>query len=154
VLALGQARALGGLADIARAWSALETKWFFVGWLILLLTQLTAWWFGLWARFSEMDAIGLPAFFIWLLVPASLYVASRLLIPEFPQGAPPDLEQRFADVRRPYFACLAPSVAPALPELPAAVDPQWLLALYSLLALMGVWVSDRRWQIGLLFTCY
>ena len=151
VLALGMARALGGVADIARVWSQLASKWFFVGWLILLLIQLTGWWFGLWARFEQLEEIRLLTFFGWLLVPASLYVASRLLIPEFPEGAPPDLEQRFADVRIPFFACLAISPIPALPDLQATPEPQWLLGLYCALGLAGVLISDRRRLIGLLF---
>lgn len=150
VLALGIARVLGGVADIARVWRQLGSKWFFLGWLTLLLIQLIGWWFGLWARFGGMSGIGLLAFFGWFMVPASLYVASRLLIPEFPDGDPPDLEERFVAVRGPFFACLILSIVPALPTLPAALAPQWLLALYGALALIGVFVSDRRWQIGLL----
>ena len=150
MLALGIARVLGGVADIARVWRELKTKWFFLGWVTLLLIQLIGWWFGLWARFGGISEISLVAFSGWFMVPASLYVASRLLIPEFPDGAPPDLEKRFADVRGPFFSCLIISVAPALPLLPAAVAPQWLLAVYGTLALIGVFVSDRRWQIGLL----
>jgi len=150
VLALGIARVLGGVADIARVWRKLESKWFFLGWLTLLLIQLIGWWFGLWARFGAMTEIGLLAFFGWFMVPASLYVASRLLIPEFPDGAPPNLEERFLEVRGPFFACLILSIVPALPTLPGAFAPQWLLALYGSLALVGVFVSERRWQIGLL----
>jgi hypothetical protein len=152
VLALGIARILGGVADIARVWRELTTKWFFLGWLSLLLIQLLGWWFGLWVRFGGMAEITLLPFFGWFVVPASLYCASRLLIPEFPQGAPPDLEERFAEVRGPFFACLALSVVPAFPGLPADASPVWLLAVYSALALIGVVVTSRRLQIGLLFS--
>ena len=51
VLALGLARVLGGIADVARDWHRLETKWFFLGWLALLLVLHVGWWFGLWIRF-------------------------------------------------------------------------------------------------------
>lgn len=150
VLALGIARVLGGIADVARIWSDLKSRWFFLGWLALLLVQLIGWWFGLWARFGRMEEIGLVPFFGWFMVPASLYVASRLLIPEFPDGVPPDLDQRFDEVRRPFFACLVLSVVPALPGLPTAPAVVWLLPVYGVLALIGAIVSDRRSHIGLL----
>ena len=75
-----------------------------------------------------------------------------MLIPEFPEGAPPALEQRFVDVRGPFFACMILSVAPAIPTLPAAPAPVWLLAAYAGLAFVGMLVSDRRWHIGLLWS--
>ena len=108
------------------------------------------WWFGLWTRFSAMSEIGLSTFLAWFLVPASFYVASRLLIPEFPEGSPPDLEQRFSEVRAPFFACLVLSIAPVLPGLGSAPRSQWLLVIFGALALTGVFVSDRRWHIALL----
>ena len=131
VLALGIARVLGGIADVARDWRELDTKWFFLGWLTLLLALNMGWWFGLWARFSAMSEISLWTFFAWFMIPASFYVASRLLVPEFPEGAPPDLERRFADIRAPFFACLVLSVVPVLPELPGGAASQWLLALFG-----------------------
>ena len=152
VLALGIARVLGGIADVARDWRELETKWFFLGWLTLLLALHMGWWFGLWARFSAMSEISLLTFVSWFMVPASFYVASRLLIPEFPEGAPPDLERRFTDVRAPFFACFVVSVLPVLPGLSGAASSQWLLAIFGTLALIGVFVSDRRWHVGLLWS--
>jgi len=150
VLALGIARVLGGFADIARDWREVEAKWPFLGWLSLLLALHLGWWFGLWARFSAIDEVELSAFLTWFLVPASFYVASRLLVPEFPEGSPPNLEQRFSDVRVPFFACLVLSVAPVFPGLKATVGPPWLLAVFGALALTGVFVSGRRWNIALL----
>ena len=152
VLALGMARILGGIADVARDWHELEAKWFFLGWLALLLALHMGWWFGLWARFSAMSEIGLSTFFVWFLVPASFYVASRLLIPEFPEGFPPDLKQRFSEVRVPFFGCLVLAIVPVLPGLAGAARSQWLLAIFGALALTGVIVSDRRWHIALLWS--
>ena len=129
VLALGIARVLGGFADVARDWREIEAKWPFLGWLSLLLALHLGWWFGLWARFSAMNEISLSTFLTWFLIPASFYVASRLLIPNFPEGSPPNLEQRFADVRVPFFVCLFLAVVPVLPGLPGAARSQWLLAL-------------------------
>ena len=117
VLALGIARVLGGIAGVARDWRRLETKWFFLGWLALLLLLPLGWWFGLWTRFGEVSDISLWTFFFWFLIPASLYIASRLLIPEFHAGSTPDLEQRFDEVRIPFLACLVLSVVPVLPGL-------------------------------------
>ena len=112
VLALGIARVLGGIAGVARDWRQLETKWFFLGWLALLLLLHLGWWFGLWIRFGEVSDINLWTFFFWFLIPASLYIASRLLIPEFHQGSTPDLAQRFDEVRMPFFACLVVMIIP------------------------------------------
>ena len=150
VLALGIARVLGGIADVARDWHQLETKWFFLGWLTLLLAMHLGWWFGLWIRFGEMSDIGLLTFFFWFLIPASLYAASRLLIPEFPEGSTPDLEQRFDDVRIPFFGCLVLGTIPPLPGLADAARIEWLLAVFGVLALAGVFVSDRRGHVALL----
>ncbi len=115
VLALGIARVLGGIAEVARGWHQIESKWFFLGWLTLLLALHMGWWFGLWIRFGEMSDISLWTFFFWFLIPASLYIASRLLIPEFHEGSTPDLEQRFDEVRRPFFACLPVGTIPVWP---------------------------------------
>lgn len=90
-----------------------------------------------------MTQIGLVTFVGWFLIPASLYVASRLLIPEFPEGKPPDVEQRFGAVRVPFFVCLVISVLPVLPGIPREPSLEWLLAAY---AAIGVFVSDRRWH--------
>jgi hypothetical protein len=150
VLALGIARILGGFADVARDWSQLGTKWFFLGWLVLLLAGHMGWWFGLWTRFRGMTEIDLAAFFVWFMIPASFYVASRLLIPEFPEDSPPDLDSRFARVRVPFFACLALAVSPVLPSLSAAAHPRWLLAAFGALALSGVFIQSRFWHVTLL----
>ena len=150
VLALGIARVLGGLADVARDWPTVESKWPFLGWLALLLAVQLGWWFGLWARFSGIDEIDLPTFLVWFLVPASFYAASRLLIPEFPEGHPPDLEQRFAKVRVPFYACLAIGVLPPLPGLPSEPSAQWLLAAFGGLAITGALVPSPRMHAMLL----
>ncbi len=150
VLALGLARVLGGVADVARDWHRLESKWFFLGWLALLLVLHVGWWFGLWIRFGEMSDIGLWTFLVWFLIPASFYVASRLLIPDFKVGATPDLGQRFDEVRRPFFGCFVLATVPVLPGLPAAAQPQWLLGIFCFLAFTGMFVSDRRGHVALL----
>ena len=150
VLALGLARVLGGIADVARDWNRLEAKWFFLGWLTLLLALHVGWWFGLWIRFGEMRDIGLVTFLVWFLVPASFYVASRLLIPEFNEGSTPDLEQRFDDVRTPFFACFVLSTVPVLPGLLEATQPQWLLGFFCFFAFTGMFVSNRRGHVVLL----
>ena len=150
VLALGIARVLGGIAGVARDWRQLETKWFFLGWLALLLLLHLGWWFGLWIRFGEVSDISLWTFFFWFLIPASLYIASRLLIPEFHQGSTPDLEQRFDEVRMPFFACLVVVIIPILAGLADAARTDWLLAVFGGLALTGLFVSDRRGHVALL----
>jgi hypothetical protein len=150
VLALGIARVLGGFADVARDWRVIEAKWRFLGWLLLLLVLQLGWWFGLWARFSTVEEIGLSTFLVWFMVPASMYAASRLLIPEFPEGAPPNLERRFSEVRVPFFACLVVGVLPPLPALPGAASAQWLLAAFAALAITGVLVPNPRWHTVLL----
>ena len=150
VLALGIARVLGGFADVGRDWREIEAKWPFLGWLSLLLALQLGWWFGLWARFSTMNEIGLSTFLVWFLVPASFYAASRLLIPEFPEGSPPNLEQRFVEVRVPFYACLVVGVLPPLPGLPGAASAEWLLAAFGALAITGVLVANPRWHTVLL----
>jgi len=150
VLALGIARVLGGIAGVARDWRRLEIKWFFLGWLALLLLLHLGWWFGLWIRFGEVSDISLWTFFFWFLIPASLYIASRLLIPEFHQGSTPDLEQRFDEVRMPFFACLVVMIIPILAGLADAARTDWLLAVFGGLALTGLFVSDRRGHVALL----
>ena len=150
VLALGIARVLGGIAGVARDWRRLEIKWFFLGWLALLLLLHLGWWFGLWIRFVEVSDISLWTFFFWFLIPASLYIASRLLIPEFHQGSTPDLEQRFDEVRMPFFACLVVVIIPILAGLADAARTDWLLAVFGGLALTGLFVSDRRGHVALL----
>ena len=141
---------LGGIADVARDWRKLEPKWFFLGWLALLLAMHLGWWFGLWVRFSAISDIGIWTFFFWFLIPASLYAASRLLIPEFPEGSVPDFEQRFDKVRIPFFACMVLSTVPVLPGLADAARIEWLLGVFTVLALTGLFVSNRRWHVALL----
>ena len=150
VLALGIARVLGGIAGVARYWRQLETKWFFLGWLALLLLLHLGWWFGLWIRFGEVSDISLWTFFFWFVIPASLYIASRLLIPEFHHGSTPDLEQRFDEVRIPFFACFVVTIIPILAGLADAARTDWLLAVFGGLALTGLFVSDRRGHVALL----
>ena len=150
VLALGIARVLGGIAGVVRYWRQLETKWFFLGWLALLLLLHLGWWFGLWIRFGEVSDISLWTFFFWFLIPASLYIASRLLIPEFHEGSPPDVKQRFDKVRMPFFACLVLAIIPIFPGLADAARTDWLLAVFGGLALTGLFVSDRRGHVALL----
>lgn len=150
VLSLGMARILGGIAGVARHWRRLKGTWFFLGWLALLLALHMGWWFGLWARFHGIDEIELSTFFTWFLVPASLYIASRLLIPDFSDGSPPNLDQRFDDVRIPFFACFAIAILPVLPGLADTAGPQWLLPVMGALALSGTMVSNRRWHIAIL----
>ena len=92
----------------------------------------------------------LSTFLAWFTIPASFYIASRLLIPEFPVGTHPDLEQRFSQVRVPFFACLVLSIVPVLPGLPGGPPSQWLLAVFGGLALIGMLVPERRWHVALL----
>jgi len=150
VLSLGMARILGGIAGVARHWHHLKGTWFFLGWLALLLSLHMGWWFGLWTRFYGIDEIALSTVFAWFLVPASFYVASQLLIPEFGDGSPPDLEQRFADVRIPFFACFAIAILPVLPTLSSTPGPQWLFPIFGGLAVSGMFVSRRGWHIAIL----
>ena len=110
------------------------------------------WWFGLWVRFGGVSEIGLLTFMTWFLVPASFYIASRLLVPEFVKGSPPDLEQHFSEVRVPFFGCLVLSIVPVLPGLAGAARSQWLLPVFGALALTGMMVSNRRWHNVLLWS--
>jgi len=150
VLSLGMARILGALAGVARHWSHLKDIWFFLGWLALLLALHLGWWFGLWARFHGINEIELTTFVLWFMVPASFYVASRLLIPDFPEKSPPNLEQRFADVRIPFFGCFVLAILPVLPSLADAQGPQWIFPVVGVLGLSGMVVSNRRWHVAVL----
>lgn len=150
VLALGMARILGAIAGVARHWQHMKDTWFFLGWLALLLSLHMGWWFGLWARFHGINEIELSTVFAWFLVPASFYVASQLLIPDFRDESPPDLEQRFAEVRIPFFACFAIAILPVLPGLSSTPGPQWLLPIMGALGVSGMFVSNRSWHVAIL----
>ena len=152
VLALGIARVLGGIADVVGDWHRFEAKWFFLGWLVLLLAMHVGWWFGLWALFSTISEISLGTFFSWFIIPASLYVASRLLIPEFRDGSVSDLGACFDQVRIPFFTCFVLAVVPALPGLADAPRPQLLLPIFGALAIIGIFVSNRRGHVVLLYS--
>ncbi len=149
VLALGIARVLGGLADMVRHWPRLEAKWSFLCWLLLLLALHMGWWFGLWARFSAMADIHLTTFLAWFMVPASFYVACRLLIPDFDHDSLPDLQRRFDDVRIPFFLCFVVATLPVFPELLDGPQSQWLMAVFGASALLGVFTSSRNGQFAL-----
>ena len=152
LLALGIARVLGGIADVVRDWRRLEAKWFFLGWLALLLAMHVGWWFGLWAMFSTISEISIVSFFSWFLIPASLYVASRLLIPEFQDGSVSNLAERFDQVRIPFFTCFIVAVVPVLPGLVNAPQSQVLLPIFGALAITGIFVTSRRGHVALLYT--
>jgi hypothetical protein len=77
-------------------------------------------------------------------------VASQLLIRDFRDGSPPDLEQRFADVGIPFFACFAIAILPVLPGLSSTPGPQWLFPIMGALAVSGMVVSNRSWHVAIL----
>ena len=96
-----------------------------------------------------MTNISLTTFFVWFTIPASFYVASRLLIPDFDHDAPPNLQQRFDTVRTPFFLCLVVATLPPLPGLPDGPRAQWLLAVFCASALLGAFTSSRNGQFAL-----
>lgn len=159
VLALGIARLLGGFAELVRYWRQLNTAWFFLGWLILLLSLHLGWWFGLWARFNAITSISLSTYVIWFMIPATLFIASRLLVPEFRRDALPDLEARFEELRVPFFCALAVLMLPDIPGLIAGTTPKnvWLIVAFSVLALSGALFRNKGWQkavLGLMAVVY
>ncbi len=158
VLALGIARLLGGFADIVRHWRELDSKWFFLGWLTLLLALHMGWWFGLWARFHSITDIALTTYVVWFTIPAVLFIASRLLVPDFRDVALPDLGRRFREVRVPFFSCLAVPMILEIPGLISGAPPtQWLIVTFGILAASGAIIRDERWHrilLGLMPTVY
>ena len=148
VLALGIARLLTGFADLVHYWRRLNIRAFFLGWLTLVLSLHMGWWFGLWARFGGITDIALSTYLLWFAVPAALYVASRLLVPEFRDGVVPDLKERFEQVRVPFFCSLAVPMVMDLPGLLSGTAPPtvWLLPLLGILAVSGAVFSSPRWH--------
>ena len=84
-------------------------------------------------------------------VPASLYVASRLLVPETDPRAPVSLEDRLGSIRTPFLVFVAYPWLPgtignlASGDVPAAL----LLASVGVLALLGIPFKER-FQVPLL----
>ena len=153
VLALGIARLLGGLAAIVHHWREIKPTAFYIGWMILLLSLHMGWWFGLWARFHTAADIPLSTYVVWFAVPAALYVASRLLVPEFAERATlPDLSRRFWEIRVPFFVCLLIPMTLEIPGLIAGTAPlnRWFLVTLGLLALSGAVFRHHHWHRVLL----
>lgn len=149
VLALGVARLLGGIADVARLWHRMQTKWLLIAWLVVLLTQHIGWWFGLWVSFQSATQVPLSIFALSLSIPASLYVASRLLVPDLAGSDSADFADRFETVRIPFFVSLVISVGPypAIRYFLYDAGPLMLLLfLFGAIALIGIFIRSIRWH--------
>lgn len=151
VIALGIARLLGGIADVIRLRRQLTSKTLYVWWCCFLLAVHIGWWFGVWHVLRPMAQYSLVAILGFFSVPAFLYVASRLLVPDIDPQSAPSLERRLNDIRVPFLVCVAYPWVPgvisnlAVGNVPAAV----LLMAVGALALLGIPLRGRRWQLPL-----
>ncbi len=150
VIALGIARLLGGIADVIRLRRQLTSKALYLWWCGFLLAVHIGWWFGVWHVLRWAPEFSLLAVFGTFFVPASLYIASRLLVPDV-GPAFMSLERRLDEIRVPFLVFVA------LPWLPGVVlnlasgdtAAAAFLAVIGALALGGIPLSSKRWQLPL-----
>ena len=112
ILALGIARLLGGVADLSRLWGKIGSERLLALWLFQLLMLHIGWWFGLWHAFHDSTDIPLWMFVLSLSIPASFYVASRLLVPNSEVNIAVDFADRFQEIRIPFYWCIVISAIP------------------------------------------
>ena len=151
VIALGIARLLGGIADVIRLRCQLTSKTLYLWWCGFLLAVHIGWWFGVWHVLRPAAEFTLLAVFGNFSVPASLYVASRLLVPDVGSASAPSLERRLDEIRVPFLVCVA------IPWLPGVISnlasghtaAAGFLIVIGALALVGIPLSSKRWQLPL-----
>jgi len=154
VIALGIARLLAGVAEVIRFRHTLASKGLYIWWCAFLLTVHVGWWFGVWYVVRPLQEFSLLAVFGYFSVPASLYVASRLLVPETSSQSPESLENRLESIRTPFLFLVAYPWVPgtignlASGDVPAAL----LLASVGVLTLIGIPLKGR-FQVPLLAPC-
>jgi len=147
ILALGVARLLGGVADLSRHWGTIGAEWLLAIWLFQLLMQHTGWWFGLWHAFHESTELPLWMFVLSLSIPASLYVASRLLVPNLDSEVSIDFADRFREIQVPFYASIA---ATAIPYSSVRIlffegtSNQGFLIAIGAIALIGLFIRNIR----------
>ena len=107
VLAIAIARILGGVADLIKYRAVLERIPFYTLWLIYLSLIPVGWWFFVWSL-RDIEIITLPQFFSLFIVPVTIFISSRLLIPEDADFA--DIEANFDRVRIPFLLILSCSI--------------------------------------------
>ena len=155
VVALGITRVLGGTADLIRWWRDTQSAAFFLVLQLVLLSNLIGWWFGFWARHSGTTEFSLSDYLRILQIPATLFIASRLLVPEPGRDAAPDWETRFRSVRVPFFLLLASTVTTQLYHYFVSgqgLRDYWPIFAWCSLYALGACTRNRRlhWAIVVL----
>jgi len=147
VVALGITCLLGGVADLIRWWRDTESRVFFLFLQLTLLSHLIGWWFGLWARHAQTNEFTLGTYLLVLQIPATLFVAARLLVPERGRDSAPDWVTHFASVRVPFFLLLASTVTTQLHHLWAGTQgflEYWPIYAWCGAYAVGALTADRR----------
>ena len=149
VLALGIARVLGGLADLLRLRLPQREKWFLLIWLIFLFTNHIGWWFSLW-QLNDLEQFGLVRFFSLMVAPVSLYLATRLLVPEESQAH--QIIERYETVRIPFLLILIFSYAmPIVLALANGSIPDFVLFLVPVITALSIAALFRNTYVQ--FAC-
>jgi hypothetical protein len=147
ILALGVARLLGGVADLSRHWGTIGAEWLLAIWLFQLLMQHTGWWFGLWHAFHDSVELPLWMFVLSLSIPASLYVASRLLVPNLDSETPIDFADWFGKIRVPFYISVAVTTIPYSSVrllFFEGTSNQGFIVLIGAIALFGLFIRNIR----------
>ena len=79
---------------------------------MMLLMQHVGWWYGLWYAFHDLSDMPLWQFALSLSIPASLYVMSRLLVPDLDRQESVDFADRFQEVKTPFYVSVAIGALP------------------------------------------
>lgn len=128
VIALGIARVLTGFAALIEFRGAIAHAPLLLLWLVYLLLVHIVWWISLWG-FNTTDSLSLAAIVALFHVPAFLFIAARLLVPN--EEEMNQFFDRFTKLRVPFLVCAAMPTIP-MPLTFALSVGDWSVAAYLL----------------------
>ncbi len=108
VIGMGLAFVVGGASRYLSERKRVRVSWEYMVWVaILFLWFVLLWWIAWGLRLVPADKWTFSALMFLLIGPALLYMASSLILPAVPAEGELDLGERFSEVGRPFFLCLA-----------------------------------------------
>ena len=155
VLGLGLTQLFAGIGNMVQVRRRVRFYWLHAIWLVLMIgLHIQMWWsFWMMRGVAEWTYTG---FAFVLLGPATLVIASHVLLPELVDGTI-DVERHYYDTRTVFFGLLAAAGAWAL-VLESAMGLRSLIVPFRLVQVLGIglmiwcaWTTNRRVHAGCTF---